>query len=218
MPLLRRACLLFFIPAVITTAAFPESRQEQDLTIIPMIMEGRYQGASATGVIDAPPGLVWKIISDYDGADRFMPNIIESRAIRREENRVWTRTICGIGPFRVLFYARSIERQEQGELAFQQLEGPFTKNRGSWTVRPMEDGRTSLTYNIELDHVLIPTRIRRHLLHKSLPGLFAAVRQRALRLREAAKDRAAGKLSTAVITVKPDQNPRKKNENPSRLP
>jgi len=150
-----------------------------DITVKSLWKEGRYQGATAKGLVAAPPEIVWCIISDYNNSWKFMPNIVESSAIRREGNQVWTRTVVKAGVLQAKFFALSTERKDIGELAWKQIEGPFTTNHGKWVIESAGSGLSMLTYQSNLDHKMMPEWIRNYLIRKSLPKLFEAIRKRA---------------------------------------
>ncbi len=143
--------------------------------------EGRFTGVTAKGEVDAPAAVVWDLLADYDHAGEIMPTIKNSETIRREGRFAWTRTMVGMGPLNVEMTTRMEEDREGLELRWEQEEGPFTVNRGVWSIRERGDKKCLLVYSAEMDHPLFPDWLREELITRSVPEMFQAIRKRAFR-------------------------------------
>ena len=149
------------------------------VTIIPVEENGAISGASATGTIKASPQTVWSIITDHNNSAEFMPNIRKCRELKREQNEVWTETVSEAGLFTSTVIAHTIEFRERGLMTFRQIQGPFTRCEGTWVITDRGNGESTLTYQVALEHRVLPEWLKNMLVRRSLPDLFTGIRKRA---------------------------------------
>jgi hypothetical protein len=158
--------------------------------------------AVASAVVDAPPEVVWSIVSDCANYKNTMPSIIESAMVKSEkptsadgENAVeirFCRVVADLPfPFADLVsVTRGVMVVDPGKLYMRKwrfLEGDYNVNNGSWKVTPWgSDGKKSLaTYTIQAEpKVPLPAPMLAGIQQSKLPEVLT-------RLRATAKKRAA---------------------------
>ncbi len=154
------------------------SEPDSGIAISTIKENNKYLGARATGIIDASPSMVWGMITDYPASPQFMPHVKKSEIVRKDGNRIWVKNIMSFLVFNVKFTCEMIEERNTLRVSWNQSEGPFKFNRGSWEIRPYGD-KVMLTYFVEFEHPLLPNWARESLITKSIPTLFKAIRDRA---------------------------------------
>jgi ribosome-associated toxin RatA of RatAB toxin-antitoxin module len=158
--------------------------------------------ATAAAVIDAPPEVVWSIVSDCANYKNTMPSIIESAAIKSEKptaadgaNAVEIRHCRVVAdlpfPFADLVsVTRGVMTVDPGKLwqrKWRFTDGDYNVNNGSWTVTPWgSDGKRALaTYRIQAEpKVPLPGPMLASIQQGKLPEVLT-------KLRATAKKRAA---------------------------
>lgn len=107
-------------------------------------VEGRF-------TVEAPPALVWEVLTDYEGIEAFVSSMRRSRVRERKDGRVLLEQEAAA---QVLFFSRTmrvlldvVERPEE-EILFKDLSGEdFEFYRGAWRIEPAEGG-TEVRYEL----------------------------------------------------------------------
>lgn len=125
--------------------------------------------------LDGSVDEVWKLITDYENSDKIMPNVKKTVILSRQDNLITVETTVGSGPFSMTYTAIMTEIPKTKKLLWQQKDGPFSKNRGSWHLTSLPGKRTKVTYEIEMDHKLLPDGLRQKLVKGSIPELYESL-------------------------------------------
>ena len=138
--------------------------------------------AQASMDVNAPPSVVWEILSDCAKARSFMRNLISCRVlqqgdgwdVREHRSRGWV-----LHP--VMRNVSRITLEANRRLSFRLIEGDWTRSDGEWTLTPIDDGRgTHVTYHINAAIAGgVPSGISQSLLVNSVRGTLAALRREA---------------------------------------
>lgn len=174
---------LVFLLALI--CASPVAAQDYDATpAVSARRVGNGGEARATMDVRAPPSVVWSILSDCGQARRFMRNLISCRVleqgagwdVREHRSRGWA-----LHP--VMRNVSRITLEPNRRLAFQLLEGDWTRSEGEWTLSPIDDGRgTHVTYRINAAiEGGLPAGISQSLLVNNVRATLAALKRQAER-------------------------------------
>lgn len=137
--------------------------------------------AIGVGTLPASPDLVWSVLTDFRTWPEFMPNLRETRIVRREESRVWLRN-----HFRIAFrdmrhtVVYTLDPGERRLAWTLDLDAPHDLAwvEGSWEIAPFRDtARSLVTYRIRTDPgAPVPGFIERALVVRSIPDLFRGLR------------------------------------------
>jgi ribosome-associated toxin RatA of RatAB toxin-antitoxin module len=152
------------------------------IDIKPRMEDNRYRGVTAAGIIDAPPIVLWDLLTDYESDVKYIPNISESRILEKDGRRVLVHKKVKYLLFKFNVDIEYREEFEDMRLSWSQVKGPFSVSKGTWTLEPCEGNRTMARYVVELDHPLLTRWLAERLLKKNLPEMYHIINERAKRL------------------------------------
>ena len=137
-------------------------------------------GASRSIVVNAPQEKVFDIIINYDRYPEWLTEVKKIHTSDRKGNevKVHYEVDFKIKTIRYTILARE-ERPQRMSWSF--VEGEVMKdNKGSWVLEPEGEGRTKITYSVEVAvGPLVPKSILSALVDQSLPKMLEAVKRRA---------------------------------------
>lgn len=105
--------------------------------------------------IDAPPALVWDLVSHCAGYATLMPRVVSSKELSRVGNRVECAVTVDL-PFPLpelasvtVAHHREDAAAGRYERTWSLLRGDYETNEGAWLVEPLDGGaRTLATYRV----------------------------------------------------------------------
>ena len=137
-------------------------------------------GASRSIVVNAPPEKVYDIVTHYDRYPEWLTEVKKIHTSERKsgEVKVHYEVDFKIKTIRYTILARE-ERPKRMSWSF--VEGEVMKdNKGSWVLEPEGEGRTRVTYSVEVTvGPLVPKSILNALVDQSLPKMLDALKRRA---------------------------------------
>ena len=109
----------------------------------------------AYAIIDAPPAVVWQVVSHCGNYARYMPRVLVSKELSKKGDIV----VCEVTidmpfPLSDLTSITSAVHQEDVKAGkysrvWNLVKGDYDVNRGAWRLRPVDDGkRTLATYQV----------------------------------------------------------------------
>ena len=96
---------------------------------------------------------LWKVLTDYDRLNLYIPNLLSSRRIYKNNNNVHLRQV-GAQDFLGMKFSAEVtidlyEEKEQGLLKFSLIKGDFRRFDGSWKIQNIKDtSKNSLIYDL----------------------------------------------------------------------
>lgn len=134
----------------------------------------RTRQISATIQIPQPIDRVWQVLTDYEHLAEFIPNLQESRRVPHPDGGIRLEQVGAqsLWKLKLKFCARVVLDMVESfprELRFQMVEGDFKEFSGAWTLQPVTEGSTKLTYTLTVQPSrmmpigLIEKRLRRDL-------------------------------------------------------
>jgi uncharacterized protein YndB with AHSA1/START domain len=179
--------------------AWQQVAQDDGITVQARTPEGSSVAeVKASGMVDAPPQDVWRVIRDYDHYTRFMPYTEESRVVGSEQDGKVTYFYCLVNApmvdkrdFVIRIQDESDWKDGKGFLksawtAATRPEAPerggivrVKVNTGYWLLEPREEGqKTFVTYYLLTDPGgALPKFIADKANKKSVPDVLRAVRK-----------------------------------------
>jgi len=137
-------------------------------------------GASRSIVVNAPPEKVYDIVINYDRYPEWLTEVKKITTSERKgsEVKVHYEVDFKIKTIRYTILARE-ERPKRMSWSF--VEGEVMKdNKGSWVLEPEGEGRTKVTYSVDVTvGPLVPKSILNALVDQSLPKMLEALKRRA---------------------------------------
>lgn len=158
----------------------PSSTADGAATQLLRNAQGRKQIRAAI-IVNAPPDRVWKVVTDYDHFSDVFPNISTSKGVRDPDGR-WhvigeVRSMVGRWPMDL--HVRHEESPARFVASWDEPNGAWKVNRGSWVVTPHGPRETLLEYNLELTVSPFPDFVVRAVLLGQLKPVMRAVASRA---------------------------------------
>jgi ribosome-associated toxin RatA of RatAB toxin-antitoxin module len=142
----------------------------------------------ARAVMDLPPKKVWAIVSDCAHYKDHLPRIVASELVKKEGNvHTCKVTVSMPFPFSDLTGVTAAVHEESDagmSRRWKLVSGDYKYNEGSWEVRPLDKGASSLVvYTIHAEpNTSVPDWIREAAQKKTLPELFERVKAEAAKL------------------------------------
>jgi uncharacterized membrane protein len=108
-------------------------------------------GGSASTEIEAPIDVVYAVAADVEGSPRWQPEIKIAECIERdgdEQSLVHMETDAKV---RTLGADMRFGYERPTRISWAQEEGDLKSVEGSWELEDLGDGRTDVTYSLEVD-------------------------------------------------------------------
>jgi uncharacterized protein YndB with AHSA1/START domain len=106
--------------------------------------------AQASMDVQAPPAVVWSVLSDCGQARRFMRDLISCRVL--DHGQGWDVREHRVHGWILKPVMRNVSRitlEPNHRLAFHRIEGDWTRSEGEWVLTPIDNGRgTHVEYRI----------------------------------------------------------------------
>ena len=82
------SCRLRMLAAVVLLAGNPVLAADSPIKSIEVTFEGDAYVANAVFQTSAPPDIAWDVLTDFDNLAKWVPNVTESKVLKRDENSV----------------------------------------------------------------------------------------------------------------------------------
>jgi ribosome-associated toxin RatA of RatAB toxin-antitoxin module len=136
-------------------------------------------------VMELPPQKIWQIVSDCSTYKDHLPRVAASKLLSRDGNKFTCEvTIAMPFPLSNLTAVTEATHEESDKgmsRRWKLLRGDYKVNTGSWEVRPLDGGKSSLvTYTVHAEpNTAVPDWIRESAQKKALPEMIERVRAEA---------------------------------------
>jgi uncharacterized protein YndB with AHSA1/START domain len=144
MPLLLALCLL-----LLTAPASAQDYQGR-----PSVEARRADGGVAVRArmdAQAPPRVLWTLLTDCEGAQRYMRELISCRVLERGQG--WDIREHRVRGWPLKPVMRNVSRvtlEADRRLAFRRIAGDWTRSDGEWRLTPIDGGRgTRVEYELD---------------------------------------------------------------------
>jgi len=136
-------------------------------------------GASKSIVINAPMEKIYALITDYASYKDFIPEVRAVQVLEQQGNEATVQYEAEI--IKKIKYTLRHVGAPPNRLTWSFVKGDFMKdNKGSWELVDQGDGKTLVTYNIEIGlGPLVPKSIVDTLTATSLPKLLENFKRQA---------------------------------------
>lgn len=145
-------CRLLTLAAVALLAGNPAVAADSPIKSIQVTVEGDAYIANAVFQTSAPPNIAWDVLTDFDNLQKWVPNVTESKAVKREENAVIVEQ-KGVARYKALKFPytsqRKIELKHPTNIKTMQLKGSMKRVESTLLIEP--DGKgTRIVYHLEI--------------------------------------------------------------------
>ena len=128
---------------------------------------------------------LWKVLTDYDRLNLYIPNLLSSKKIYQKNNNVHLKQV-GAQDFLGMKFSAEVtidlfEDRELGLLRFNLIKGDFRKFEGSWKIQNIKNtSKNSLIYDLTVQGCQwMPIRMIEKRLKKDLSENLLAVDKQA---------------------------------------
>ena len=136
--------------------------------------------ATRSILVDVAPAQLLSVISDVERYPEFLPEV-KSVAVHSRTPTLMEATY-EVDLLKRIRYTLRLTTDELS-VRWTLVKGDlFKKNEGAWVLRPEGEGRTHLTYSLELalgGLIPVPAAVTDKLAEGSLPGMLSRMKQRA---------------------------------------
>jgi ribosome-associated toxin RatA of RatAB toxin-antitoxin module len=142
--------------------------------------ESRYVTGSV--VINEPPDKVWPIVSNpFEFKGRISPRMKEVEMMVDKRERSVMRVEMDVVLIPHFNYVVESLYDNSERIEFHRVSGTLKDFKGAWEMKPLEHGRTELSYSMYMDPgFFVPQWIIREGVKSELPHILEAVRKRVL--------------------------------------
>lgn len=127
---------------------------------------------------------LWKVLTDYDHLEEFIPHIQESRLLKRDFKKgflLYQKAALWLGLYsirtEVTFEVK--ESTSKQEVHFKAVEGDFRIHEGSWHLKEVPGGGTLLAYEATVEpDFWVPRWVLKVLERQVLKNTFRAILKR----------------------------------------
>jgi len=89
---------------------------------------------------------LFDLVADVESYPQFLPWILSSCILKREQDAVWVEMILGIGPFQQRFHSQALLNRPHA-IEITSYDEPFEWYRQQWRFAVDSDGRTVVEYS-----------------------------------------------------------------------
>ena len=135
-----------------------------------------------------PISSIWNVLTDYNCLSDHIPNLVSSKVISRDGNRLHLKQVGAQKLMGLKFSAQVqlelIEDREMGLLKFHLLKGDFRRFEGLWKIDELSDGKgISLLYELTVQGCVgMPVALIEQRLREDLKTNLLAVEKAALNI------------------------------------
>lgn len=139
---------------------------------------------SGSVTVDALPAQVWAVITAYDQMPDFIPSIISQAVDRDGAGGVFIEQVSLLSKkmnLRTQMRLQAVEAASKRELRLRRVSGHgFLEFDGRYLLKPRADGKTVLSYSVELVPCpIFPLPLVERKIRKEVPKMLAAVAAKA---------------------------------------
>ncbi len=178
---MKRYHALLIIPLLIFSLSGLSSGKSKQEIDVKIKIKGRMQRTVAKGVILARSDLIWKVLTDFDNHEKFMPSVVESSILESKEGSFKVSKTLHVAAKKIPYIVTIRVEKPMRKYTWRQYEGPFVLNSGSWELEP-NGPHTKVTYVSEVEpRFYIPGWIKTTMVNKTIPRLFESIEEETLR-------------------------------------
>jgi ribosome-associated toxin RatA of RatAB toxin-antitoxin module len=135
--------------------------------------------ASRTEVVDIDINKLYNVLEDYAKYPEFVDGVNEIRVISKTETAA--KVEYGINMIKSFKYIINIKQERPSRISWKLDSGDlFKKNDGEWKLKDLGNGKTEVTYSLDVDFKMFaPNSILSALTNKNLPLMMESFFKRA---------------------------------------
>ncbi len=135
--------------------------------------------ATRTEVVDVDINKLYEVITDYARYPEFVDGVSSTKVLSQNETQA--KVEYSVNMIKSFKYVLSTSQVKPTKVSWVLESGDlFKKNDGSWTLKDLGNGKTEVTYSLEVDFKMFaPNAILTALTEKNLPVMMQSFFKRA---------------------------------------
>ena len=132
-----------------------------------------------TEIFDAQIESIFEVITNYQEYPDFVEGVNEVEV--HESSAEGAKVTYKLNVVKSISYTLKLHHERPHRVSWELVEGDlFKSNNGSWTLKDLGDGRTEVTYALDINFKgLVPKMITNKLTKSSLPAMMQSYHERA---------------------------------------
>lgn len=138
----------------IARPAHADSENLLMVSVAPVVKQANAKTVHAKVLIQAPPGMVWEILTDYPELSDVLPGYEHSRILRASGKQSLIDVAMKVAPFlpTYKYQLQASENEANYQLNMTRVSGDFKSLRATYKLIPQAGGKnTLLTYHLSID-------------------------------------------------------------------
>tara|TARA_B100001971_G_C18268046_1_gene596781 strand:- start:233910 stop:234335 length:426 start_codon:yes stop_codon:yes gene_type:complete len=138
--------------------------------------------AEKTEIFDVAIDKVYKVLTNFEAYPDFMDGVSSVKVLETNGNTIKAEYSLNI--IKKFSYVMNHTVEEPTKISWSFVSGDlFKKSDGSWTLKDLGDGKTEVTYSVDIDFkVMVPGMVSKKLVSSNLPSMLKAVQKKAKEL------------------------------------
>ncbi|MBT3234380.1 MAG: hypothetical protein HN353_00345 [Bdellovibrionales bacterium] len=135
-----------------------------------------------TEIFDIPLDKFYQVIADYESYPEFVDGVSATKIVERSGSE--TVVEYSLNLIKKFSYTLKLTEDKPNGLSWELIKGDIFKfNSGSWQLKALDDGRTEVSYRLEVEFKgFAPKMVVNKLVSHNLPAMMQSYYQRALEL------------------------------------
>ena len=123
--------------------------------------------------MDVPVEALARAITDFESYPKFLPEVVAAERVKGTPDTT-PRVVFELEIVKRFRYTLEFAVNGQKEISWRLVDSDFFKtNQGRWVLKPEGDGKTHVTYDVEVNFgFLVPGWITKKLTEVNLPKMF----------------------------------------------
>ncbi len=178
---MKRTIFPLILPVLVLALTVNTAGKSENGLDIKVMIKGRMQRTEARGIVRGKPDHIWKVLTDFDSHEEFMPNVIESSVLESNGKKMKVSKTLKVALKKIPYTVLVTVKKPNHKFTWHQYDGPFEINSGSWTLENAGPN-TRLIYVSEVEpRFYIPGWVKTTMVNKTIPTLFQAIESETLR-------------------------------------
>lgn len=136
-------------------------------------------GVSRTEIIDIDINKLYDVLVDYEKYPEFVDGVSGIKVLSKDEKAA--KVEYNLNMIKSFKYIINLKQERPGRLSWTLDSGDlFKKNDGEWKLKDLGNGKTEVTYTLDVDFkIFAPSSILSALTEKNLPSMMNSFFKRA---------------------------------------
>jgi len=189
--MLLAVCLILLADPAYSAQTKMDSKTRADLEAGKIVMSAEKNPKTGvyipTGqsLIEAPVEDIWRVITDFDGFDEFMPSVVYYKPLGWKEARLIVDCRVKVVLMKMDYTLSYIIDEKNHTTYWFYVKGPIKDAQGFFRVEPYDATRSIVTYTTTLDiGKAMPDFIEQSLGKSTFPSIFKSLKKRVAMLKQ----------------------------------